>query len=140
MAIQSLFKQLNRTATIEAADMLLQDYHHRWARYQGYKMAGLQSPEISGMPRSDSVGNHVEDKIITGLADDEYITRCQKTVALMQDATEAAIIKYTYMVTMPSVEATAEQVGLTYSGYNKAKPKALLSFAEFWPDELLIYD
>ncbi|KRL86417.1 hypothetical protein FC50_GL000939 [Lacticaseibacillus pantheris DSM 15945 = JCM 12539 = NBRC 106106] len=103
-------------------------------------MAGLQSPEISGMPRSDTVGNHVEDKIITGLADEEYVDRCQKTVALMQDATEADIIKYTYMVAMPSIEATAEHVGLTYSGYKKAKPKALLSFAEFWPDELLIYD
>ena len=92
------------------------------------------------MPRSDTVGKHVEDKIITGLADEEYVNRCQKTVALMQDATEADIIKYTYMVAMPSIEATAEQVGLTYSGYKKAKPKALLSFAEFWPDELLIYD
>lgn len=138
MRISGLYKRLDREATAVAAEDLLLDYHHRWARHRGWELAGIQSPSITDMPGSDSVNNHQEDNMIAALADAEYLKRCQDTVKQMSDPTEAAIIKYTYLQTMPSVESIAERIGMSRGGYYKAKTKALLAFAEFWP-ELLVY-
>lgn len=141
--VHSLYSRLDQKATIENADALLSDYGHRRARAQRWRLAGLQSPNMDGMPKSPSVDNHVEAQVINGLDDEYYLKLVDAVLKALECERYRVILDLVYIHPLATQEAVAERLNLEHSQYYRERDNALIAFAEWWPpvskSELLVY-
>lgn len=98
---------------------------------------------MDGMPRNDSVDNRTEHKIVNHLDDEQFVRRCNNIISSLTNETYRNILRFTYIRPLATVDDVAERVGLSESGYFKARREALCAFAEWWPpipSALLVYE
>ncbi|MHA3065783.1 ArpU family phage packaging/lysis transcriptional regulator [Lacticaseibacillus saniviri] len=141
--VTSLYSRLDKDATAKNAAAVLEDYQHRKMRVERWGNLSLQSPQITGMPRSESYGNKAEERI-TDTADDKvYLKTCEETLARITEPTYHGILKYTYFVPLKSNADIMERVHLSHSAFYEARKEALVAFAGWWlpiqTSELMVY-
>lgn len=141
--VDAIFKRLDNTETAANVDALLRKYLENKS-IAGRGTASLQSPAMDGMPRSDSYGNRVEEKIVGDLSARQFVKQCDSTLDKVPDETYHTILKLTYFVhNQPNDSIIMERVGLEHSAYYEAKKRAQIAFAGWWPpegtSELLVY-
>ncbi|QPI89320.1 DUF1492 domain-containing protein [Lacticaseibacillus paracasei subsp. tolerans] len=140
--VMSLWGRLDREETAANAESVLIDYRHRKARARAWSMA-LQSPTMDGMPRNETVENTAEGRIVNHLTDDEFVTRCQNTIACIEKPEHRRLLELTYIQPLATVEDIAERLSLSRATYYRDKENALIAFAEVWPPAgssvLLVY-
>lgn len=140
--VQSYFRRLDREATAKNAELVLGDYRHRHQKARRAEVAGLKSPSMDGMPRTESIENGVEDKIINHLSDQEFAAKVILAIECIEDDEQRHLLKLLYIGAPLSVEAIQTRLSLSAKTYYRVKEDALNAFAEVWPpapSELLVY-
>ena len=133
-----ILDNLDKDATCARAKKLLRSYHSL-KRIAGRELTVLQSPTMNGMPRSQSVDNHNEQRIQERLIAAEEVPAILNAVALLDDDSRA-IIDGQYIKDNLSSVAMATKLGMASTTFSKAKKKALICFAEaFDYEELLAF-
>lgn len=141
--VQSYSRRLDREATAKNAEMVLGDYRHRHQKARRTEVAGLKSPSMDGMPRTKSIENVVEDKVINHLSDQEFATKVILAIECIGDDEHRHLLKLLYIGAPLPVEAIQERLNLSAKTYYRVKEDVLNAFAEVWPpspSELLVYD
>lgn len=136
--VTSWYSKVDRDQTASNAAEILLAYPHHKALAMRYTIA-LQSPNMDGMPRSDSFDNTTEAKIIGHLDDKQFVAQVDYILNEMMPEVSrnenwAKILKLAY-ITRGGLQdkAIQERLGYEHSAYYEAKKDALCAFAELWP-------
>lgn len=139
---QTIFSQhQDHEATQAKAEAVLLSYPRVCRRAKAYEdnKSGVGSPAIDGMPKSHSVINTVERRIVDG------IYNVQKKHAIEQaidacDELEAKLLRLRYIERQGDTD-TYMDLKISQSSYNHSvKPEALEQFAEVYMlDDLIVY-
>jgi len=135
-----LFKEIDFKATRESAKKTLKTYR-RLERMAGKSKVDLQAVTWSDMPKSPSVGNHEEDKIVSALnaryerdAIDYGISR------LCLISRQILVLSYMQQDRL-SVDDIIYKMGWGYTNkvtFNRYKNEALVEFADAYKNGELI--
>lgn len=139
--INTLHNRIDVDRTAANAEEVLSDYQHRGAKVRRSQLTVLQSPRMDGMPHSSNP-HGLEERIIRGLNDEQYIQQCQNVVAAIEEEEYRNILKYLYIKPLPTVEMAMDRMAMRTTAFYNNKKKALVAFAELWPpspSELLVY-
>ena len=139
----SLAKRLNAKETAANADSVLRDYQDMKAL--AYRTDGLKSVRLSDMPSGSSDPKIAEKIMIKQLNAAEYIEACQKALAAVKELNEnwGQILRYLYFGPILTPTQLQERNALEHSAFYAARRKALVAFAEAFPDkwgELLVFN
>ncbi|WP_429971292.1 ArpU family phage packaging/lysis transcriptional regulator [Fructilactobacillus sp. Tb1] len=130
------FPSLNHEKTIRNAKQVLRNYSSFHKMELSLKIT-LKSPIISAMPKSATVGNAQEEKIIDKLEERHYaMYYCElirDVVSIIQDPTYQKIITDTYLCEGISDLAIMLDLNMGKSQYYANKRQALIVFAECMP-------
>lgn len=141
MRVTQRFSRVDRVKTAANAERILIQYPNRKAMALS-RESTLESPAMDGMPRSPSVENHADDKIIGYLENDDkqFCDRCEKIINTLLPQTAVndkwpIILKMRYVALKPLPDdVIMERVGYQSSQYYEAVKDALCAFAEWWPN------
>ncbi|MGR3742132.1 ArpU family phage packaging/lysis transcriptional regulator [Companilactobacillus sp. DQM5] len=90
----NLFPDPDEKKSIENAKNILKDYR-KISRILGQPLTNYKSPMITDIPRSETYGNSIEDKIIDNLsAKDEYLAINDAMRTLSQECYQVLYYKY----------------------------------------------
>lgn len=133
-----ILDNLDKDATCARAKKLLRSYHSL-KRIAGRELTVLQSPAMNGMPRSQSVDNHNEQRIQERLIAAEEVPAILNAVATL-DADSRAIITGQYIQGNLSNVEMAYELHMAKSTFDRVKKDAIVMFAEaFDYEELLVF-
>lgn len=131
-------KYIDKKATQEKAEDTLKSYP-RMKRIARQDNTGLSSPRFDGMPKSHSVVNTVERRLVQSI----YAKRVVKEIPAAIDACDEVsqkVLKLLYLRGW-SPEKVEEEIHCSDSKFShKVKPEALTQFAEaYMLDDLKVY-
>lgn len=135
-----LLPEINVRASREQARELLSQYR-RYSRMAGVRLTDVQSPTIDGMPKSPSYDNRTEIKIVDHIDARAVISKVQQAMQLLPK-TSYWVIYYSYLCEpkLSYYQISTKMVGYSEESIDYLKRKALLEFAEAYPNgQLLVY-
>ncbi|QFQ91004.1 DUF1492 domain-containing protein [Lacticaseibacillus manihotivorans] len=140
--VQTYEWRLNRKETAANADAELKDYRHRHQKSRRPEVAGLKSPSLDGMPRTDSIENGQEGKLLGHLSDQEFCQQVVRAIECIEDDDQRTILTLLYITKPITAEAIQQRLHMSNTAYYHKLEDALVSFAEVWPpipSDLLVY-
>lgn len=133
-----ILDNLDEDATCAKAKKLLRSFH-RFERVAGRKLTVLQSPRMDGMPRTQSIENHNEERIYQRLVAQEEVPAILAAIETLDEDSQI-IINGQYIKHNWSNVAMADELRMSRSTFNSAKKAAIVAFAEaFYYEELLVF-
>lgn len=135
-----LLPEINVQASKDKARELLSQYK-RLTRMAGVKLTDIQSPSLDGMPKSPSFENKAEEKIVKRINAESVISDIQQAMSVLAP-TSYWVLYYSYFQATPLtyIQIADKLVGYSEESIDYLKGRALLEFAEAYPNqELLVY-
>ncbi|MDK1720251.1 ArpU family phage packaging/lysis transcriptional regulator [Dellaglioa algida] len=133
-----LLDKLDETATKRKAIKVLKSYQ-RYKRIANRNILFLQSPAMTGMPRSSSGENTEEIKIVNKVTAETIVKTIENCIELVVGSEYRILLENKYIHGDSDYEIQST-LGISKSTQDRMLKVALLNFAEAYPlEELLAF-
>lgn len=137
--MESIFKDVDEERTILNAKRVLGEYW-KWKLKARRVSFSIQSPAMDGMPKSQSYGNHVEEKHVNKMNAQFMANLVINVIKAIEIDDKTAIytrlLELKYIRRYTNVKCAQELAGLPSRTFDKYHREALLLFAEIYPDRV----
>lgn len=134
--VSQRFSRVDRIQTAKNADEILCQYAHHKAMASSWTFS-LQSPNMDGMPRNDTVENTTELNAVQRIDDQQFVAQVEyilkeamPSVAHNPDWPRLLGLLYIRGLDVQSVQSI---LGVEHSAFYEMRRNALCCFAEWWP-------